>query len=191
MSKEIVRRDEAGVRIQTYSRFQENKDYLPVCASEENAIISVILDRFRPGKTSYRKYEDLEEFKQVVNDYFTYIQLNNENGSKLIPDITGFCLFAGIHRTTLDDWITRRPGDYAETVRMLKNAIAAYKSQLAFQNKIPPVVFIASMNNDHNWTTTNKVEISTPNNALQPSMTMEQIAEKVRTDVVIDIDDEE
>lgn len=189
MSKDIVRRDEVGVRIQTYSRFKEGEDYLPVCASEEEALISVILDRFRPGKTSYRKYEDLEEFKQVINDYFTYIQLNNKNGSKLIPDITGFCLFAGIHRTTLDDWITRRPGDFAETIRMLKNAIAAYKSQLAFQNKIPPVVFIASMNNDHNWTTTNKVEISTPSNILQPSMSLEEITKRVQSDVVIDEED--
>jgi hypothetical protein len=188
---ENSKRDELGVRKQEYRRFKEGEDYLPVCASEETAIIDVIIDRFRPGKTTYRKYENLEEFKEVVRDYFEYIKSNNAKGSKLIPDICGFTLFAGIHRSTLDDWVTRRPGEYAETVRMLKNAIAACKTQLALQNKIPAVVFIASMNNDHNWTTNTKVEITTPSNQLQPTMSMEEIAEKVAKDVVIDDDFEE
>jgi len=182
------KRDEMGVRQQEYKRFEEGKDYLPVCATEETAIIDVIIDRFRPGKTAYRKYESLEDFKMVIVDYFEYIKSNNAQGSKLIPDITGFTLYAGIDRTTLYDWETRRPGEYTETIRMLKNAIAAYKTQLALQNKIPAVVFIASMNNDHNWTTKTKVEITAPGNPLQPTMSLEDIAEKVARDVVIDED---
>jgi len=185
------KRDELGVRQQDYKRFKEGKDYLPVCLSEETAIIEVIIDRFGPGKTAYRKYESLEDFKTVIVDYFEYIKTNNAQGSKLIPDITGFTLYAGIDRTTLYDWETRRPGEYTETIRMLKNAIAAYKTQLALQNKIPAVVFIASMNNDHNWTTNTKVEITTPNNQLQPTMSLEEIADKVSRDVVIDEDFEQ
>lgn len=175
MEDKIIRRDENGVRKQNYSRFEEGKDYLPVCASEEDAITSVIIDRFRPGRTSYRKYEDLDEFKQVIVDYFTYIQKNNAEGSKLIPDVTGFCLFAGIHRSTLSDWITRRSGEFADTVMMLKNAIAAYKTQLAHQNKIPAVVFIASMNNDHNWTNNAKVELTAPRNPSEATVPIDDI----------------
>lgn len=187
MSDEIIRRDENGVRQQNYRRFEEGKDYMPVCASEEEAITSVILDRFKPGRSTYRKYEDLEEFKQVVVDYFEYIQENNKNGSRLIPDITGFCLFAGIHRGTLSDWITRRPGEFAETVLMLKNAIAAAKSQLAFQNKIPAVVFIASMNNDHNWTNNAKVEITSPSSQLGDALTPEEIAKRIPSVISTDV----
>ena len=182
------KRDELGVRQQDYKRFVEGKDYLPVCASEEDAIISVIIDRFRPGKTAYRKYESLADFKTVIVDYFEYIKSNNAQGSKLIPDITGFALYAGIDRTTLYDWETRRPGEYTETIRMLKNAIAAYKTQLAFQNKIPSIVFISSMNNDHNWTTNTKLEITTPSNPLGNKLSQEDILARLPQDIPIDGD---
>ena len=190
MSDEIITRDSNGVRMQNYRRFEEGRDYMPVCSTEENAIISVVLDRFKPGRITYRKYEDLEEFKQVVVDYFQYIQDNNSQGSKLIPDITGFCLFAGIHRTTLNDWITRRPGEFAETVLMLKNAIAACKSQLAYQNKIPAVVFIASMNNDHSWTNNAKVEVTTPRDPLIETVPIEELRKLVEQMPIYNIDGE-
>ena len=63
-----------------------------------------------------------------------------------------FCSFAGISRETLNNWETARPGAYSDTIKRLKTSIAAFKKQLAFAGKIPPIVFATDMNNNHGYT---------------------------------------
>ena len=71
---------------------------------------------------------------------------------RLVPDIEGFCAFAGISRETLNNWETARPGAYSDTIKIFKNTIAAYKKQLAFNGEIPPIVFATDFNNNHGYT---------------------------------------
>lgn len=81
--------------------------------------------------------ETVEEFTEVAEKYILYIKDRAAEGVRLVPDVEGFCSFAGISRETLNNWETARPGAYSDTIKRLKTSIAAFKKQLAFAGKIP------------------------------------------------------
>lgn len=162
--KETAARDAQGVRKQNYRRFQEGRDYEPTEAEKTAALCDMFRKGFfdieetpdggevqrKPGRP--RKYEDLREFVDVVGRYIDYIESKAADGVRLIPDIEGFCAFAGISRDTLNDWERTRPGEYSDTIKRFKTGIAAYKKQLAFAGKIPAIVFATDFNNNHGYT---------------------------------------
>ena len=77
-----------------------------------------------------RKLETVEEFTEVAEKYILYIKDRAAEGVRLVPDVEGFCSFAGISRETLNNWETARPGAYSD----------------------PPIVFATDMNNNHGYT---------------------------------------
>lgn len=170
--KETAARDAQGVRKQNYKRFQEGRDYEPTEAEKTAALCDMFRKGFfdieetpdggevrrKPGRP--RKYEDLGEFVDVVGRYIDYIESKAAEGVRLIPDIEGFCAFAGISRDTLNDWERTRPGEYSDTIKRLKNAIAAFKKQLALSGKIPPLVFATDFNNNHGYTQMQRIEMT-------------------------------
>lgn len=162
--KETATRDENGVRKQSYKRFKEGRDYEPTDAETTAALCDAFLTGFlqteetpeggevqnRGGRP--RKLETVEEFTEVAEKYILYIKDRAAEGVRLVPDVEGFCSFAGISRETLNNWETARPGVYSDTIKRLKTSIAAFKKQLAFAGKIPPIVFATDMNNNHGYT---------------------------------------
>lgn len=162
--KETATRDENGVRKQSYRRFQEGRDYEATETEQTQALCDVFLKGFlqieetesggeveRKGGRP-RKLESVEEFKEIAEKYILYIRDRAADGVRLIPDIEGFCSFAGISRDTLNDWERTRPGEYSDTIKKFKTCIAAYKKQLAFAGKIPAIVFATDFNNNHGYT---------------------------------------
>lgn len=158
--KEIATRDENGVRKQTYKRFKPGRDYEEIDTAQAVALCDMMLDGFRNAVTEAgkgkggrpRKLETVEEFRTVAENYINYIKERALQGVRLIPDIEGFCAFAGISRETLNDWERTRPGAYSDTIKIFKNTVAAYKKQLAFNGEIPPIVFATDFNNNHGYT---------------------------------------
>lgn len=178
-------RDEKGVRKQVYKR---DKGLIPIEGEETRSMIEVMKRQFMPTSTGRPpKYENLQDFKDIILSYFDYIADSNDAGAKLIPDIEGFCCYAGICRDTLNTWEHTRNAEFVEVITTFKNAVASFKKQLALKGKIPPIVFATDFNNNHGYTQKQEVNITTPN-LLQPTMSMEEIAEKVKSDVVIDVD---
>jgi hypothetical protein len=169
--KETAARDKNGVRKQNYKRFQEGKDYEPTEAETTSALCDMFRRGFlgaeeteeggevqrKPGRPP--KYETVEAFVDVVTRYIDYIEDKAKEGVRLIPDIEGFCSFAGISRETLNEWEKTRPGAYSDTIKSFKTSVAAYKKQLAMSGKIPPIVFATDFNNNHGYTQQNKQEI--------------------------------
>lgn len=162
--KETATRDRNGVRKQSYKRFQEGRDYEPTEAEQTAALCDTFLKGFlqieqtpeggevqRKGGRP-RKLETVAEFMDVAERYILYIKDRAAEGVRLIPDIEGFCAFAGISRDTLNDWERTRPGEYSDTIKRFKTGIAAYKKQLAFAGKIPAIVFATDFNNNHGYT---------------------------------------
>lgn len=159
--KETAARDENGVRKQSYRRFKPGRDYEEIETERAVALCDMMLDGFKTAIKAAesekrggrpRKLETVEEFQQVAENYINYIRDKALQGVRLIPDVEGFCSFAGISRDTLNDWERTRPGVYSDTIKMLKNTIAAYKKQLAFNGEIPPIVFATDFNNNHGYT---------------------------------------
>lgn len=158
--KETATRDENGVRKQSYKRFKPGRDYEEIETAQAVVLCDMMLDGFKRsvadaerGKGGRpRKLETVEEFREVAERYINYIKDRALDGVRLVPDIEGFCAFAGISRETLNNWETARPGAYSDTIKIFKNTIAAYKKQLAFSGEIPPIVFATDFNNNHGYT---------------------------------------
>lgn len=158
--KETATRDENGVRKQSYKRFKPGRDYEEIETAQAVALCDMMLDGFKrsvadaeKGKGGRpRKLETVEEFREVAERYINYIKDRALDGVRLVPDIEGFCAFAGISRETLNNWETARSGAYSDTIKIFKNTIAAYKKQLAFNGEIPPIVFATDFNNNHGYT---------------------------------------
>lgn len=129
-----------------------------------------------------------EELEQRINLYFDWCIQND-----IRPGVEGMALACGVDRRTLWDWETAnswKNSRRAEIVKRAKQIISCSLEQLIMQNKINVVGGIFMMKNHFGYTDKSEVEYSLSNNPLAPSMTMEQIAEKVRTDVVVDLDED-
>lgn len=125
-----------------------------------------------------------EEIEKRIDLYFQFCLEND-----LRPGIEGLSLALGISRKTLWDWQqgnTWRNSRRAELVTQAKQTIAMLTEQMGLSGKLNPVSYIFTMKNHFSYADKSEMELSTPNNALQPSLTREQIIEKIRTDVVID-----
>ena len=177
-------RDERGVRRQVYKR---DKGLIPIDGNETEALISVMRQQFLPGASGRPpKYENLADFKDKVVEYFDYISSSNKEGAKLIPDIEGFCCFAGICRDTLNNWEHERNAEYVDVIHGFKNAVASFKKQLALKGKIPAIVFATDFNNNHGYTQKQEINI-TASNILGDQLTPDEIARRVVVDEPVDV----
>lgn len=159
-------RDPRGVRINNYTETthgrQKTKQATP---NETRVLLQTLKQNFnntvstgepgeyvRTGPGRPPKYPTVESFLKVVNDYFTYLNDTYEQtGVELIPDIEGFCSYAGIYRSLLFEWETSKPAEYSNIIKQLKNTIAAYKKQLGMNGRIPPIVLAMDFNNNHGY----------------------------------------
>lgn len=158
-------RDARGVRIQTYRRFKEGIDYEALDKKDMVVLSDSILENVREHRRARkigqpRKYETVDEFYDVVEQYIQYIIDANVDGVRLIPDVEGLASFMGISRDTLNRWENvDRLGEYSDAIKMVKNQFAYAKKQLALRGKIPPIVFATDFNNNHGYT--QKIEQTT------------------------------
>ena len=176
-------RDEKGVRKQVYKR---DKGLIPIEGEETRSMIEVMKRQFAPD--TYRKaykYESIEEFRDKITEYFDYIADSNDAGAKLIPDIEGFCCYAGICRDTLNDWEHTRNPEFVGVITSFKNAVASFKKQLALKGKIPSLVFMADFNNNHGYTQKQEVNV-TATSFLGDKLTQADILARLPQDIPID-----
>lgn len=170
--KETAARDENGVRKQNYKRFKEGKDYTPTDAEQTAALCDLMRrgifgeeettegQRIRSKGGRPRKIETVEELREGIERYISYIEAKAADGVRLIPDVEGLALFLGVARSTLFEWQKSRPGEFSDTIKAAFNAIAAYKKQLALNGKIPPIVFATDFNNNHGYVQQHNIDIS-------------------------------
>ena len=102
---------------------------------------------------------------------------NKENEEKLIPDIEGWCIFLGITKQTILNY-AKRSQNWADTIEYIKESILAAKKQLAFRFKIPPVVYLNDVSNNHNYLNTNEFKLVTSSESRgnMPTQTAAEIA---------------
>ena len=89
------------------------------------------------------------------------------------------CIFLGITKQTVLNY-AKRSQDWADTIEYIKESILAAKKQLAFRFKIPPVVYLNDVSNNHDYLNTNEFKLvtSNKNNEMTPTRTRAEIAAK-------------
>lgn len=190
MSNELIRkRDEHGVRIagaysKKYCKDNEELGDMP----DLSVILGVAIEQLNVRKAGrIPDYADdpqgIESFVSATQMYFEYItEANRQNDEKLIPDIEGWCLFIGVTKQTVLNY-AKRNNTWKELIDYIKESILSAKKQLAFRFKIPPVVYLNDVANNHGYLNTNEFKITTSSDSgiNAPTQTAQQIAAKHRT----------
>lgn len=188
VNQEVRKRDEKGVRIMgVYSKQYVRDCKNPGGMNDLGALLEVAIEQLgerKAGRLSNYpdNQEGLEAFVFATQQYFQYIaDANKENEEKLIPDIEGWCIFLGITKQTVLNY-AKRSQNWEDTIEYIKESILAAKKQLAFRFKIPPVVYLNDVSNNHNYLNTNEFKLvtSNENRGNMPTQSREQIADKYK-----------
>lgn len=180
---DINKRDERGVRrMGVYAKKYSKADTEPGEMADLGALLDVSIEQIgsreigRPP--TYPNTEDgLKDFLEATRRYFEYIKdANSVNEEKLYPDIEGWAVFIGITRQTILSYAKRNEA-WQEAIEYIKDAILAAKKQLAFRFKIPPVVFLNDISNNHGYLNTSEFKITASNElrGQQPEISMEEL----------------
>jgi hypothetical protein len=131
---------------------------------------------------------DDQAVEDRIYEYFQYCI-----GRDIRPGVEGMAMALGVNRRTLWEWEQGNTRNNSVTrsdiIRKSKQFLALYLENMAQTGHINPVTFIFLAKNHFQYRDQQDFVV-TPNNALQPTMSMEEIAEKVKADVVIDVDTE-
>lgn len=169
-------RDENGIRIQTYRRFKEDIDYLPIDPDEMVTMLEFEKNNCkRIGRPPV--FSCIEELQGAIEAFWDYLIHANRNGNALIPDVEGLASFLGVSRDTLNEWERNNFQGFASTIKRAKNSIASCKKQLALKGRIPTIVFATDFNNNHGYTQKQEV-VLTPNNPLGEQLQPQELAER-------------
>ena len=81
----------------------------------------------------------------------------------MIPDVEGWYSFLGVTKQTVLNYERRSP-IWEEAIEYIKQNILAAKKQLAFRFKIPPVVYLNDVSNNHGYLNTSEFRLEMSNN---------------------------
>ena len=104
-----------------------------------------------------KEYSTPEQLTDCFISYIDYIKESAERGAALIPDVEGFCSFAGVSRKRFLKMSDK--ADFYEVVQQILTAISQYKKQVAFAGGINPVILAMDLNNNHGYLGSNAVKI--------------------------------
>lgn len=177
------KRDERGVRkMGAYAKKYSKVDVEPGNMADLGALLDISIEQIGNKQVGRRAiYENtqngLNNFLEATKKYFEYIKdVNSVNEEKLIPDIEGWCVFLGITRQSALNY-AKRGDEWKEAIEYIKDCILSAKKQLAFRFKIPPVVFLNDISNNHGYLNTNEFKITTGNTYEKlPQLSREEIA---------------
>lgn len=183
---ELSKRDSRGVRrMGAYAKKYSKVDARPGDMADLGALIDVSIEQIgkrevgRPPVYSNDE-EGLKEFLEATRQYFEYIRdANAVNEEKLIPDIEGWSIFIGVTRQTISTYVRRGEG-WEEAINYIKDSILAAKKQLAFRFKIPPVVYLNDVSNNHGYLNTSEFKITAEAGKVgqMPLLSKEEIASR-------------
>lgn len=129
---------------------------------------------------------NVEELEDRFMEYLQYCAINDVKiGNQMAY------LAMGLNKDDVYDMEHGRKLDstHSDFIKKVKQICAGNRELLMQDGKVNPITGIFWQKNYDQMKDVQDITI-TPNNQLQPTMSLDQIAEKVKADVVIDVDDE-
>ena len=171
-----------GLRQQDYKKGK----YQPMTADDLTAIIEIGTTAIEKRYGAHPKYtadaSGLQEFICQSKNYLNYVQTVNSNPEverKLIIDIESWCVFLGITRETLRQYAGRSK-EWQDFIAFFKEIIASGKKQLSLTGKIPPMIAVFDLTNNHNYRNTNEFHLQTTQNEPEQELSAEELLKKAR-----------
>lgn len=182
-------RDEYGVRMLKDGELTEIDDANQWVDMALLAIRSMDMLQGRTTKGG-NQYKTVEELQDGIKKYWQYIIQRNSGGElRIVPDVEGMALFLGTTRMTLRTWEVENTHGFAETVKIAKNAIAAYKKQMGLAGKIPPVFAAIDFNNNHDYVQRQTIEVK-PSDPLGEATPVQELMDRYDTIEYEEIEEE-
>lgn len=105
------------------------------------------------------RFVSAAELAGAIDAYFTVIYNAATAGSDVIPDVEMLAAFLGSSRTEMMTW-GKKDSEMGRVLDQALNRIAAIKKQLAMHNKIPSLVYLSDMQNNHGYLNQSKQELT-------------------------------
>ena len=105
-----------------------------------------------------RTIETKEDIQLLYIDYLEHLREAAERGVEIIPDIEGFCAFAGISRRKWRSLMGQ--SDFSSLTDVVNTSIASAQKQIGMKGGIPPLVLAMNFNNNFDYlSSVNSLEI--------------------------------
>ena len=132
---------------------------------------------------------DKRNVEELENRFMEYLQYCATNDVKIGNQMAYLAM--GLNKDDVYDMEHGRKLDssHSEFIKKVKLICAGNRELLMQDGKVHPITGIFWQKN-YDGMKDQQDLVVTPNNQLQPNMTREQIIEKVKADIVIDVDDE-
>ena len=176
-------------------KYKRKGECLQLEQNDLQGICQFAIDSLQRHGGRNAKYANTEQDRQrFLNDVVEYFKClydastGKEQDQMLIPSVESMCLYLGISRTTLFNY-TNRSTEWAETVNMARNAIATARTELATHFKIPPLLHLFDMVNNHpSYYNTSQFVISAepPQETITPQITTTELS-KIATPQLPDV----
>lgn len=148
------------------SKARKKYDCIPLEKDDMSAILDMTVKvmKQRGGRPCAYPNDErgLEMFRDNTVSFMDYVQEVNSNPDldhKLIPDIEAWATYIGVTRKTIFEY-EHRGGEWTTTIQAFKNAIASIKKQLLFTYKIPPMVGVFDLTNNHGYVNSNEFKLT-------------------------------
>ena len=179
----MAQRNNNGQRVADFGK----QKVLPMGGSEMNKFLEMGLTTLKDWTPTRKnsKYPDTADgffkFQRRTETYMEYITEANSDpdGEHIIPDIEGWTVYLGIARPTLYSF-KKRSEKWKEYIEFVAEIIGGAKKQLALMGKIPPVISMFDLINNHGYHNTSEFHMTTVVQDDKPKLTQEELIAKAR-----------
>ena len=96
-----------------------------------------------------REIHSADDLQLLFIDYIEHLRDQVERGVEIIPDVEGFCSFAGISRRKYREMEGKK--DFSSLISRISTSIAASQKQFGMRGVIPPLVLAMNFNNNFGY----------------------------------------
>lgn len=153
--------------IEKYANRGNYEVAVPGKLQDLTAVVDIGIESLKRDRGRIAVYPDdeqgLNDFISKSLEYLQHIRAVNADSSMervVFPDIESWCAFIGVTRTTIFNYYHSRGDEWKEGIDKIRTIIASAKKQLAFSFKVPPVIAMFDLANNHGYINSSEFKIT-------------------------------